>query len=99
MGRTRRVGVLFIIMLAAAVSNADAELGFDRVVRPDEFGGPVVVSGVDGRTVGVFAGAAGVPMGIELAPYEVRRNRTALTLTGIDVGKALQLIAGFDQRY
>ena len=99
MPTTSPLAGLFIIALAVAASGASAQSGFDRLIGRDESGYPIVITDVDGRTLSVFARAAGIPMGLELAPPEPGRKRRPVTLTGMTVEKALEVIAGIDARY
>lgn len=92
------VGVL-ILSLALGVAKAEAQTDFDRVIGVDEYDRPLVLRTVDSLTLGVFARAAGVPMGLELAPGASGPKRNPVTLTGLTVSKALQVIAAFDERY
>ncbi len=99
MTHTPQLAGLVITLIAAIASPAAAQSAAMRVVGRDEHGRPLVMTEIDGRTIGAFARAAGVPMGLEIATGTTPRSRRALTLTGMTSDRALQAIAGLDRRY
>jgi hypothetical protein len=88
-----------VALIATITAHAAAQPAAVGVVGRDEHGRPLVMTEIDGRTVGAFARAAGVPMGLEIAPGQAPRARRPVTLTGMTVDRALQVIAGIDRRY
>ena len=95
--RTRLVGVAFILTSAAGW-NARAQSSLDRRVGADENGRPIVVSSIGTHVIGPLARAAGVPVGIELAPGRARKTRPT-TLTGLTVRQALDVLAAVEPGY
>ena len=87
MSQFLRAAALSGLLTLTAAGPAAAQLAPDRRVGPDEFGAPIVVTAIDPRLIGKFARAAGVPMGIEVAPGRPRRTKPA-TLTGLTVREA-----------
>ena len=98
MSQFLRAAALSGLLTLTGAGPAAAQLAPDRRVGPDEFGAPIVVTAIDPRLIGKFAKAAGVPMGIEVAPGRPRRTKPA-TLTGLTVREALDAMAAADCRY
>jgi hypothetical protein len=60
------LSMVFLILLDAP--SASAQSALDRVVGLTEFGEPLIITKIDGQTIGILAKAAGVPMGFEGLP-------------------------------
>jgi len=98
MSRFLRAVALSVLWTLTGICPAAAQLAPDRRVGPDELGNPIVVTTIEPGLIGKFARAAGVPMGIEVAPGRPRRTKPA-TLTGLTVREALDAMAAADGRY
>jgi hypothetical protein len=96
-GRTRVIGFTFLCMTAAGW-DAGAQSLLDRRVGVDEYGRPIVVSSIGTHVIGPLARAAGVSVGIEIAPGKIRKTRPK-TLTGLTVRQALDVLAAVDPGY
>ncbi len=98
MPRALRVVGLIGLLTVTAVPAVVAQPGSDQRVGRDAYGNPIVVTAIEPRLIGVFARAAGVPMGIEVAPGAPRKTAPT-TLTGLTIREALDAMAAADRRY
>jgi hypothetical protein len=74
--------------------------GLEGIVGPDGGGGPFEFRGFTVHTLGSFARAAHVPIGIELAPNTgIQGGLPPITLTGRSVRDAVALMVAADPRY
>jgi hypothetical protein len=88
------MGLAAVMTAPAAAAQSDP----GGRVGPDEFGRKIVVTAIEPRLIGVFARAAGLPMGIEVAPGGLRQTAPT-TLTGLTIREALDAMAAADRRY
>jgi hypothetical protein len=95
----RRTAMLAALCLVMA-NIASAQSGLDGVVGSDGSGGPFEFRGFTAHTLGSFARAAHVPIGIELAPDTgLQGGLPPITLTGRTVRDAVALMVAADPRY
>lgn len=93
-----RVLRLMSALTIVTVPIVEAQPALDRQIGPDTSGHPIVVTHIQARLVGALARAAGVPMGIELAPGTPRKV-SPRRLTGLTVREADDVLAAVDPRY
>jgi hypothetical protein len=95
-GLTRRAP---LIPASAAVDTQMPSI-LDRQVKARPDGQLLVAHSVSDYGIEALADAAGVPMGIErLEPLDVPQSVREVTITGLSLRAALDVLIGFDPRY
>ena len=93
-----RYSLLFLAHLTTfGASSASAQVVLNRIVGPTEIGDPLVITRIDGQTVGTLAMASGVPMGFEGLPMLPRTVEIIATRKSLRA--VLDAIVAADSRY
>jgi hypothetical protein len=85
---------------APAAVDSQTQSILDRRVKARQDGTLLVARSVSDYAIESLAAAAGVPMGIErIAPLDVLPSGREVTITGLSLRAALDVLIGFDPRY
>jgi hypothetical protein len=98
MSRSSDVLALIAVSTMLFAPAVGAQPALDRRIGTDEYGAPIVVRRIEPQLIGALSRAAGVPIGIEIAPGASPR-RAPVTLTGLTIRKALGVLSTVDPRY